>query len=80
MKEPYLKMKECKKVNNLVELVSEIDCLQLYPLTENDENEFEENSGAILQCETCFTLYKDKASRLTPAKAAKKLSRDCVSI
>ena len=73
-------MKEWKKVNNLVELVNEIDCLQLYPLTENDENEFEGNSGAILRCETCFTLYKDKASRLTPAKAAKKLSRDCVSI
>ena len=58
MKEPYLKMKEWKKLNNLVELVSEIDCLQLYPLTENDENEFEGNSGAILRCETCFTLYR----------------------
>ena len=36
--------------------------------------------GAILRCETCFTLYQDTARKLTPARAAKKLAADCNSL
>ena len=80
MKESYLRMKDWRNVNNIVELVEKIECLQLYPLNNKEEDEFDGSSGAILRCGTCFFLYKDKALRLTPARAAKKLSRDCTSI
>jgi hypothetical protein len=50
MKEPHLKMKEWKKVGNIVELVNAIDCLELYPLSSKDQEEFEDGSGAILRC------------------------------
>ena len=80
MKEPHLKMKEWKKVGNIVELVNAIDCLELYPLSSKDQEEFEDGSGAILRCETCFFLNKDKAVKLTPVRAAKKLAADCSSI
>ena len=67
MKESYLQLNKWKNVNNIVELVKEIDCLQLYPLVDKEKDEFDGNSGAILRCETCFFLYKDKAVKLTPA-------------
>ncbi len=70
MKNAYGKMKDWKKVKNIVELVNNIDDLQLYPLSATDTDEFFDGTGAILRCETCFTLFKDKAVRLTPAKAA----------
>ena len=80
MKEPYLKMQEWRKVSNIIELVNAIDCLEIYPLSSKDTDVFEEGSGAILRCETCFTLYKDRAVNLTPARAARKLATDCNSI
>ena len=52
MKESYLQMKDWRNVNNIVELVSEVECLQLYPLPGKEEDEFGGNSGAILRCET----------------------------
>ena len=79
MKESYSKMKEWKNVKNLLELVANIDCLTLYPLPPDDMHIFKDG-GAILRCETCFTLYRDKANKLTAARAARKLSSDCVSI
>ena len=36
--------------------------------------------GAILRCETCFVLHKDKTGKLTPARAAHQLSHQCNSI
>ena len=80
MKESYLQLSKWRSVNNIIELVKEIDCLQIYPLFDKEKDEFDGNSGAILRCETCFFLYKGKAAKLTPARAAKKLSRECVSI
>lgn len=80
MKEPYLKMQEWRKVSNIVELVNAIECLELYPLSNKDKGVFEEGSGAILRCETCFTLYKDRAVKMTPPRAARKLAADCNSI
>ena len=79
MKESYGKMKEWKNVKNLVELVTNIQCLALYPLPVDDMDIFKDG-GAILRCETCFTLHKDKANKLTAARAARKLSSDCFSI
>ena len=79
MKETYGKMKEWKNVKNIIELVNSIDCLSLYPALLGGED-FIEDSGAILRCETCFSLYKDKATKLTPAKAAQALSAQCLSI
>ncbi len=73
-------MKEWKNVSNIVELVNSIDDLHLYPLYYSDADEFFNGTGAILRCETCFTLFKDKAARLTPAKAARKCAADCKSI
>ena len=72
-------MKEWQNVKNLLELVANIDCLTLYPLPPEDLHIFEDG-GAILRCETCFTLYRDKANKLTAAQLARKLSSDCVSI
>eukprot|EP00794_Sanderia_malayensis_P001913 gene1913-2171_t len=80
MRDAYDNMKTWKKVSNIVELVNGIEHLELYPLTSTDKDEFLEGSGAILRCEICFSLHKDRAGRLTPAKAAKKLSVDCKSI
>jgi hypothetical protein len=44
-----------------------------------EHGEFKQG-GAILRFETCFTLYRDKARKLTQARAAKKLASDCKSI
>ena len=33
-----------------------------------------------MRCETCFFFYKDKAVKLTPARAAKKLYQECLGI
>jgi hypothetical protein len=52
MKESYLQLKDWRNANNIVELVSEVECLQLYPLPGKEEDEFGGNSGAILRCET----------------------------
>lgn len=81
MRTSYDKMKEWKGVKNIVELVRSVDCLTLYPLpTDEDMDGIFKEGGAILRCETCFTLHKDKARKLTPAKAARRLSSDCLSI
>jgi hypothetical protein len=79
MKESYSKMKEWKNVKNLVEMVRKIECLTLFPLPAEDMDIFKD-SGSILRCEICFTLHKDKANKLTPARAAQKLASDCTSI
>ena len=54
MKESYLQLNKWKNVNNIVELVKEIDCLQLYPLVDREKDEFYRNSRAILRCEMRF--------------------------
>lgn len=80
MKESYDHMKEWKKVKNIVELVSHVEDLALYPMSKDDASGFIKGGGAILRCETCFALYKDRAGKLTPSKAAHKLASDCSSI
>ena len=40
MKESYLQFNKWKNVNNIVELVKEIDCLLLYPLVDEEKDEF----------------------------------------
>ena len=80
MRKSYTHMKEWKQVRNIVELVSSVKDLELYPMSSNDKDEYFDGSGAILRCETCFTLYKNRAGKLTPAKAAKMLASDCKSI
>ena len=81
MKESYSQMNEWKKVNNIVELVSLVKDLELFPMSKDDEHDdIFHSGGAILRCKTCFSLYKGKAGTLTPAKAAKKLAADCNSI
>ena len=80
MKESYDHMKEWKAVKNIVELVSHVEDLAIYPMSEEDEEGLFKEGGAILRCETCFALYKDKANKLTPVKAAQKLASDCRSI
>ena len=73
MKESYSQMNEWKKVKNIVELVSLVKDLELFPMSEDDEHDDIFLSGdAILRCKTCFSLYKSKAGTLTPAQAAKK--------
>ena len=80
MKESYEHMAEWKQLSNLVELVGHVNELELYPMSKDDEDEFIAGGGAILRCEICFSLYKNKASKLTPARAARKLASDCKSI
>ncbi|CAB3982584.1 Hypothetical predicted protein [Paramuricea clavata] len=80
IKESYDHMKEWKVVKNIVELVSHVEDLAIYPMSEEDEEGLFKEGGAILRCETCFSLYKDKANKLTPVKAAQKLASDCRSI
>ena len=79
MSRSYQKMKQWREVKNLLELVSEVEDLSLYPLNTDEMEEFKEG-GAILRCETCFTLHRETAKKLTPARAAKKLATDCNSI
>ena len=80
MKDSYSQMNEWKKVRNIVELVSRVKDLELFPMSEDDDHDIFDSGGAILRCKTCFSLYKDKALKLTPARAAKKLAADCKSI
>jgi hypothetical protein len=54
MKDSYGKMKEWKNMKNLVELVTNIECLALYPLPVDYMDIFKDD-GAILRCETCFS-------------------------
>ena len=65
---------------NIVELVSCIDSLALYPLDNTVDIELFNGGGAILRCKTCFVLHKDKAIKLTPTRAAHKLSHQCNSV
>ena len=53
--------------------------LSFRSLSEDDYALFKDG-GAILRCETCFSLYKDKAKKLTASRAAQKLGSDCLSI
>lgn len=80
MRDAYGKMKEWRNVANIIELVNSVNDLQIYPLSDSDTDDFFNGTGAILRCETCFTLFKDKAARLTPAKAARICAADCKSI
>ena len=70
MSQRYHKMKQWHDVKKLMELVAEVDDLSLYPMNTEEIGDFKEG-GAILHCETCFTLYHDTAKKLTPAQAAK---------
>ena len=76
----YEKMQEWRNVKNIVELVSCIDSLALYPLDNTVDIELFNGGGAILRCKTCFVLHKDKAIKLTPTRAAHKLSHQCNSV
>jgi hypothetical protein len=80
MESCYNKMKDWKYVKNILELVSSIESFTLYPLGNAEDIDLLRGSGAILRCETCFVLHKDKASKLTPARAAHKLYFQCNSI
>ena len=79
MSRSYQKMKQWREVKNLLELVSEVEDLSLYPLNTDEMEEFKEG-GAIVRSETCFTLHRETAKKLTPARAAKKLATDCNSM
>ena len=54
MESSYKKMQEWRNVKNIVELVSSIDSLALYPLDSMVGVELFNGGGAILRCETCF--------------------------
>ena len=79
MSQCYQKIKQWREVTILLELVSEVEDLSLYPMDNEEIEDFKEG-GAVLRCETCFTLYCDAAKKLTPARAAKKLAVGCNSI
>eukprot|EP00794_Sanderia_malayensis_P020913 gene20913-22967_t len=66
----YSKMKKWHEVKNLTELVAAFDHIALYPKNKGELEEFGDG-GAVLRCETCFVLYRDRARMLTPARAAK---------
>ena len=80
MKQCYYKMKEWKSVKDIVELVQSLDCLSLNPMMWDGDLDLFAECGAIIRCEVCFTLHKDKARKLTPARPAKALPKDCSSI
>ena len=80
MESCYKKMQEWRKIKNIVELVGSIDSLALYPLDSTVDIELFNGGGAILRCETCFVLHKDKTAKLTPARTAHKLPNQCNSI
>ena len=72
MKECYEKMKDWRNVKNIIELVNSIEYLALYPMSDEECNDDDilKHGGAILRCKTCFVLFKDKAKKVTPCRAA----------